>query len=356
MDQPSQASPIVGQDALRESYLPDKIFARESQIKEILQHLSPLQKRCKPLNLWLYGPPGAGKTATALYVLRELKEKANISSILVNCWEKNSFYDILDDIILQLRILRAEEHRTSLKLDKLRKHLSGSSFVVVLDEIDRLKASERATVLYNLDSLGSVGLVCISNSRQALLELEERVRSRLSVYSVYFPAYAAEDTAEILADRAQLALTEGLCSEQTLKQIAQIACGDARVAIRSLQAAAQLAESEKLDAICVDTLKKQWDNAREAKQDYLLASLTEDHRTLHRIVKQKGQILSGDLWQEYLQHCEQVKRKPLAPRTFSDYVNNLAHTGLITSERARMKGKVRLFKIATYSHTGSTSI
>ncbi len=150
MDQSYQTSLITGQDVLRDSYIPDKIFAREGQINEILQHLSPLQKRRRPLNLWLHGPPGTGKTTTALYVLKELKEKANINGILVNCWEKNSFYDILDDIILQLRILRAEEHRTSLKLEKLRKHLSGSSFVVVLDEIDQLKTSERATVLYNL--------------------------------------------------------------------------------------------------------------------------------------------------------------------------------------------------------------
>jgi len=50
---------------------------------------------------------------------------------------------------------------------------------------------------------------------------------------------------------------------------------------------------------------------------------------------------------EYLQHCVQAKRKPLASRTFSDYVNRLAQVGLIISERARVKGKVRLFKIVS---------
>lgn len=332
---------------LRDSYIPDKILAREGQIKEIMKHLSPLTKRRKPLNLWLHGPPGAGKTTTAFHVLRELKEKSNINGILVNCWEKNSFYDILDDIILQLRILRAEEHRTSLKLQKLRKHLSGSSFIIVLDEIDRLKSSERSSVLYNLDTLGNIGLVCISNSRQALFGLEHRVRSRLNAYSVHFPAYADEDVINILAERARIALPDGLHSGHTLSQIAGMASGDARVAIRTLQAAAQLAENEKRNAICVDSLKKQLASARQAKQDYLLTGLTKDHRILYRIVKQKGQVLSGDLWQEYLRHCEQVKRKPLAPRTFSDYINGLAHTGLITSERARVKGKVRLFRIET---------
>ncbi|MGA2916614.1 MAG: AAA family ATPase [Sedimentisphaerales bacterium] len=342
-----QTSMIVDETFLRDSYIPEKLFGRESQIQEILKCLSGLQNKHKSINLWLYGPPGTGKTTTAHYVLKELKEKANINGILVNCWEKNSFYDILDDIILQLRILRAEEHRTSLKLEKLRKHLSGSSFVVVLDEIDQLKASERSTVLYNLDLLSCIGLICISNSRQAQFELEDRVRSRLNAYSVYFPAYAVEEIIEIVANRVRPFLPEELCSEVAIGQIARMSCGDARVAIRTLQAAAQLAESDKLDSICVDSLKKQWDSAKEAKQGYLLATLTEDHRILCQIVKQKGQILSGDLWQEYLQHCEKVKRKPLAPRTFSDYVNGLAQAGLIISERARVKGKVRLFKIVS---------
>jgi Cdc6-like AAA superfamily ATPase len=161
---------------------------------------------------------------------------------------------------------------------------------------------------------------------------------------VHFPAYATGDTAAILKGRARLALSKGWYSRKTLGQIAHMSCGDARVAIHTLYAAAQFAESEKLDAIRVDCLEKLWDDIKEAKLDYLLATLTEDHRILYYIVKQKGQILSRDLWQGYLRYCEQDKRRPLAARTFSDYVNRLAQIGLITSERARVKGKVRLFK------------
>ena len=48
---------------------------------------------------------------------------------------------------------------------------------------------------------------------------------------------------------------------------------------------------------------------------------------------------------------------PVASRTFSDYSNMLVHAGLIACERARMKGKVRLFKIAAQAErqAGSTS-
>ena len=68
---------------------------------------------------------------------------------------------------------------------------------------------------------------------------------------------------------------------------------------------------------------------------------------LYEIVKKEGPIQSGDLWHSYLRRCSQIKRKPLASRTFSEYANRLVQAGLISSERARVKGKVRLFEITS---------
>jgi Cdc6-like AAA superfamily ATPase len=111
-----------------------------------------------------------------------------------------------------------------------------------------------------------------------------------------------------------------------------------------LKAFAELAENEQLDAIYGASLCRQRKELQAARKEHLLNTLTEDHRMLYRIVKQKGRILSGDLWQEYLWRCRKIKRKPLAPRTFSEYASRLVQAGLITSERARVRGKVRLFK------------
>ena len=84
---------------------------------------------------------------------------------------------------------------------------------------------------------------------------------------------------------------------------------------------------------------------RKARKTHVLNSLTQDHRMFYEIVKQKGKILSGNLWEEYLQRCSQLRRRPLSPRTFSEYANRLVQAGLIASERARVRGKVRLFKV-----------
>jgi orc1/cdc6 family replication initiation protein len=335
---------IVDRTLLSENYVPDRLEAREGQTEQVLCCLSPLLKKQKPIHAWLHGKPGTGKTATAINALRCLEEKAHVESVIVNCWEKRSYYGILDEIISQLKILRAEEHRTSFKLEKLRSYLKDCPLVVLLDEIDQVNPRELSTVLYNLHSILNAGLVCISNSAQPILELEERVRSRLNPHTIPFPKYSLQNLLEILKYRAERALAEGSWSETALKQIARMAQGDARAAIRMLQRAAILASQQQINKIATARLAEQIRSAHEMKKACLLDNLTQDHRILYQIVKQKGRILSGDLWQKYLEHCTRIKRKPLASRTFSDHANRLVQAGLVTAERARVKGKVRLFR------------
>jgi orc1/cdc6 family replication initiation protein len=343
----SHTSLIIDHDVLRESYIPEKLKARQAQKEQILCCLSPVTRRHKPIHVWLHGKPGSGKTTTALHALRHLEERAPVKTVVVNCWEKQTFYEILNAMVTEFRILRAEENRTSFKLDKLCRHLKDMPLVVLLDEIDQIRRSELSTVLYNLDSILNAGLICISDSTQPLADLEERVRSRLNPHTVLFPAYSRSELMEILTHRAQMALSDDCWSQTALRQIARVTQGDARAAIRMLHRAAVTADHQRMDRITTATLKEQLKAVTETRRISTLNSLTQDHRMLYEIIKEKGKILSGDLWQRYLQCCERVKRKPLAWRTFSEYANRLAQSGLITSERARVKGKVRLLKIVT---------
>lgn len=338
---------IVDHDILKESYIPDRLKGREDQCEQILSCLSPVFRKHKPIHTWLHGQPGTGKTATAMYILRQLEEQTHVKGIIINCWQKRTFYQILDEMISELRILRAEEHRASFKLEKLRSYLKNHPLVVVLDEIDQINPGELSTVLYNLDSTLNAGLICISNSIDALINLEDRVRSRLNPHTVFFPKYPSRCLLEILAHRARLSMSEGSWSEAMLRRIAVAAYGDARAAIRMLGRAAVLAEHQKMDEITIDSLQKQIEAAKESRKTSILNNLTKDHRIIYEIIKTRGRILSGDLWQAYLRRCERIKRRPLAARTFSDYCNRLVHTKLITSERARVRGKVRLFKPKT---------
>jgi Cdc6-like AAA superfamily ATPase len=178
------------------------------------------------------------------------------------------------------------------------------------------------------------------------VDLEERVRSRLNPHTIFFPVYSHQDLLDILTHRAELALAEGSWTPEVLKCIAGMAKGDARAAIRILRRAAVLAEYRHLERITIEALKEQMKAVRERQRFHIMASLTKDHRMLLDIVKDKGWVLSGELRGEYLRRCSKLGRKPLSSRAFSDYANRLVQARLLVSERARVKGRVRLFRLA----------
>jgi Cdc6-like AAA superfamily ATPase len=214
---------IVEHDVLRETYVPAKLKARETQIEQILCCLSPVIMRQKPIHVWLYGKPGTGKITVAIHVLRHLEERASIKSIIVNCWEKDTLYEILDEMISEFRILIADEHRTSFKLEKLRSFFKAHPFIVVLDEVDQVNPRELSSVLYNLDSMLNAGIVCVSNTTWALTGLEERFSSRMNPHTIFFPCYSKKTLQDILTHRAEQALIKGSWTLTALRRIAEIA-------------------------------------------------------------------------------------------------------------------------------------
>jgi len=286
----------------------------------------------------------AGKTVTAASVLNRLKEKNNISSVRVNCWENDTCFEVLDAIILALKILRAEEHRTSVKLEKLRSHLRDQPLIVVLDDIDQLQTGEMDAIAHHLCALGNVGIVCISQSSEAFLALDGRIQSRLNPVLVHFPRYTRSELLQILSQRAELSLASEARSDRSLGQIAETSEGDARLAIRNLRGAAELAEADGRASIGAADLAEQCRALAEARHAHVLRALTQDHRILYDIVADRKEIGSSELWNDYLEHCGSINRRPIASRTFSNYANRLAQMGLVAVEQARAKGNVRLFK------------
>jgi cell division control protein 6 len=335
---------IANPDVLEEDHLPDHLLDREDKIAEIERYLSPILKKQRPLHLWLYGDPGTGKTATARYVLEKMRRKSGIKGIYVNCWQHNSLYSILDYLTAELRILRAEEQRTARKLEKFQQYIKEEPFLLILDEVDQPSPKERASIIYTFCCLPKVGLINISNSCNPLFELNGRVKSRLNPQLVAFNAYTSEQLTAILTERAEEALVKGSYSPKMLRRITQLVRGDARMAVQTLKKTAWLAESERANKITDSHVRKAWSSTQEFETREKLSNLTTDHKILYGIVKYQGEILSSDLRQLYLLDCSRAKRRPIAERTFSDYVNDLKTAGLALVERARVRGKVRLVR------------
>ena len=324
-----EAPLVTNPDLLDETYLPANIPAREPQIEELAFCLSPATDGKKPMHAWLFGRPGAGKTMAARFVLRKIDREAGVLGLYVNCWEYNSYYSVLDKLVRELRILGAEKLNASFKLERLKAFLGFRPFIVVLDEIDQPGHEERDSIIYNLCNLGSVGLICVCNSHSVLGTMDERIRSRLSAKQIEFFPYGVDDLVFILRCRAELALYPGSWKDATLSRIAELADGDARVAIQTLKNAAYNAEKSDASSIAEKHIRAAYSVAKDIKKTYLLNKLTTHHRMLFELVKERGEINSGELWDLYLARCRSENKPAIALRTFSEYMNKLIELDLV---------------------------
>jgi len=340
-----EPSIVRNPDLLEETYIPANIPVREPHIKELSHCLKPALRNKKPMHSWLHGRPGTGKTLTAKFILRKIKEEAYVNGIYVNCWEQNSFYSVLDKLVRELRILGAEKLNTSFKLERLERFLGRKPFIIVLDEIDQPKAGERDSIIYNLCNLGNVGLICVCNCRSVLYLMDERIKSRLNAKQLEFNHYNESDLSYILKRRAELALHPDSWNDITLKKIAVLAEGDARVAIQTLKNSAYHAETDFSRTIKEKHIKEGNNSAKVLNKSYLLDRLTSHHRLLRELVKASKEINSGELWKAYLAKCLKLKKQPIALRTYSEYMNKLIELDLVQWDRALVRGKVRVFKI-----------
>ena len=336
---------ILDDSVFREEFVPAELTGRQPQLRLIEACLEPAKQGRKPVHMWLHGGPGSGKTAVAKAALARLKREVGVDSVLVNCWEKDSLYEILDQMVADLKIFHAEEHRSSVKLDRLKRHLGDRRLIILLDEIDKMPQGERSKALYALDGLGNTGLICVSNTLGSLLGLEERVRSRIHPRTISFDPYSAAEIAEILARRSHLGLVPRACPNHVFKRIARACLADARVAIQTFRNAAESAEQAGRKTVTPSDVRANCSDTQLLRIGQVLARLTEDHRMLYRIVLTRKAVLSTDLWQAYLQDCSGFNRKPIAVRTFSSYITQLTRLCLLTCERARVKGNVRLLKM-----------
>ncbi len=333
-------------DILSEGYFPKHITSRDFQINDLLCCLNPLFQKQKPIHTWLYGPPGTGKTLVVRHILKKIEKEACVNSIYVNCWEYNSYYSVLDFLVRELRILGAEKLNTSFKLERFRQYMGNKPFLMVLDEIDHVKGEERDSIIYNLCNTANIGLICISNSQDALYEVDDRIKSRLNVKQVEFESYSGMELLGILNQRIPFALRPGSCSEGILQIIAHQVNGDARAAIQVLKNASFFAEKEQRNIVELKDIKAAYSSTIGMETNRLLNKLSSHHRLLYELVKSKKEVNSGELWNLYLSECRRIKKQPIALRTYSEYMNRLIELGLVQWDRALVRGKVRMFKIS----------
>ncbi len=343
--------------ALTTSYTPENVPHREEQISQLASIVTPVLKKERPSNVFIYGPTGSGKTLVTQYVASELKTAAKNNNIpfhivYVNCKMKrvaDTEYRLLAHLA---NLLGKEVPPTGLPTDQVYKIFYSALderegvVIFIIDEIDALIKKVGDELLYNFTRMNQdiknvkVSIIGISNDIAFTENLDARVRSSLSEEELLFPPYNALQIQRILSDRAGFAFNKGKVADGVISKCAALAAqehGDARRALDLLRVAGELAERE--NALLVE--EKHVD-AAESKVD-----LDRVIETVKMQPKQSKAILysiiyitrgddktclSGNVYEEYMRICKIIGLKPLTQRRVSDIISELDVMGVITSK------------------------
>ncbi|MFH1056248.1 MAG: AAA family ATPase [Candidatus Micrarchaeota archaeon] len=320
--------------ALKADFLPDTLPGREAQVNEIVFALQPAFEGRKAKNLFLWGPPGTGKTSCAKFVFRKLGEESQKArTVFVNCWQNPTRNSVLARIAeaigepLPRRGLGSDEMFERISENFLSQKSVG---VIALDECDRLLHNKEDAIVYDLLRREFVSaVVCVTNDLSFLQKIDERARSSLQPEVLVFKRYSPMLLKKILFERASLSFKPNACPPEVIAVVAAYASklgGDARVALEALWQCGKNAEargSQKIEKKDFEMLKE---NPSVAKK---LEGLGAAEREIIGVLeKQKGKsILAGELY----------AKVGLPERTVRNHLNLLESKKIVSIQTVVLK-------------------
>jgi orc1/cdc6 family replication initiation protein len=318
---------IVDARVLQPEFVPREIVHRDRETRELSKVLKPILEDEPTESAFLFGPTGVGKTCIAQFATDRLQQQlVDLNVQYVNCWEDytrfKTLYRILEGIDQSYDIHRQSTPRDEL-VERLREY-DGYPYVVILDEVDQL---EDTRVLYELYRVSGLSLVMIANREEELFaHLDSRVGSRLrNRVSIKFDRYRNHELVSILEDRVKWGLEPGSVSSDQLEQIAEAACGDARVGLGILRNAAKAAQEERVDEVSSEGVQSVIPEAKSEIERNVVERLNEDQRVLYDVITKHRTISPGELYEEYQYRVENPKTK----RMIRNYLSKMDHYELI---------------------------
>ncbi|MCA2003958.1 MAG: AAA family ATPase [Candidatus Nitrosotenuis sp.] len=309
---------LLDESVFDETFFPERLIGREGQVEQIARCLKPAAVGKSIKNLYIYGPPGVGKTLVTKWILKEHFEKI---SVHVNCWSKRTSHKVMEEILLQMGYPVHGKESTG---DLIKRFEKGQKKVIMcLDESDHLKDYD---FLYNLArSSNCRGLVFISNQAFTLSSIDHRIKSGLLLEEIEFKPYSRDEILAILKERVLYGLRTGSISENLVSMVAKMSNGDARVSLQTLKIAAKDAELKENDSITIDEIKAASKCARKYRLSYLLGKLNDHQRIIYSILKKSRTMESGKLFDEY----EKILKQRAPPRSYRHYMQKMQEIGLV---------------------------
>lgn len=297
----SEQSLLKDAESLNYDYIPKLIPYRENEQQYLATCIKPLFSNRSGRNLMIYGAPGIGKSVATKHVLNELQEKTDdIDVIYINCWQHNTSFKILVEIC-DKKNYKFTQNKKGNELQKIIVDLIDNKPVIfVFDEIDKVEDSD--FLYFILEKINHKCVFLITNYKSWLVNLDERIRSRLMPELVEFKEYNEVETKGILIERINYAFFENVWDENSIHSIVKktFQIKDIRAGLFLLKESALMAEEKSMKKISIDFVNKAIDKLDEFSIKSS-SDLNDDEKFILSLIKKHSGLKIGDLFKEYQQ-------------------------------------------------------
>lgn len=285
--------------ALDYDYVPKLVPFREKQQKYVASCIQPLFQQRNGRNVLVHGPPGIGKTVAIKHVLRELEEKTDdILPIYINCWEKNTSFKIFMAICDELDYKFTHNKKTEELFTVIENILNKKAAVFIFDEIDKIEDHDFLYLI--LERIYRKSIILISNYKEWIVDLDERIKSRLVPEMLEFQKYNEQELKGILKGRLEYAFVSGAFLDDAFEEAVKKATEteDVRSGLYILKESGNIAEEKSSKKITIEHVKlaiQKLDEFSIKKKD----GLSADEKLILRIIKQNSGKKIGELFNFY---------------------------------------------------------
>jgi len=338
---------------LTDRYQPSHVMHRDQQAKEMAGILAPILRDRSTVYGFLGGSNGSGKTSLTTQVIEDMGLKAetldrDIVICMFDCAFVNTEYRLLTNITNQM----IEDWQNRLPF-------TGLPTIRVLDRLNHVMTQRDCDVLVVLDNMDSLGkhlestlstliwstncsVLGIFNNIGILDVLPAKLRAYTHL-RVLFPSYTKRELEQLLEERADEALADGVLGDGVIPYCAQVGAeesGDARQTIQLLREAVDLAQQNGDEYVMLHHAKDARTKGILNYHKYLVQSLPVHQKILLSCLCQNGEepMTSGVLYKRYKIEADDRNEIPLTSRRIYDLTDQLGVLGILHTE-VLSKGK-----------------